>query len=137
MKKYAENNCQSPAVVEQIEDLAGECNLRTVTMESLQELIKTFQEELVSERETRDQILLTTGIRSISNQLAAKWVANQRFLTALTGAPEWDKMLREQLDEARSQTCLENRGKSSSKGLSRNKRWRERMNKDVPWDLMY
>lgn len=57
------NNCQSPAVVERVEDLAGENNLRTVTMESLQELIETFQEELVSERERRDQmekLILTT-----------------------------------------------------------------------------
>lgn len=64
-------------------------------------------------------------------------MTNQRLLTALTEALEWDKTLKEQLDEARSQTSLENTDRSNSKGLSRNKWWRERMNKGVPWNLMY
>lgn len=56
-------------------------------IKSLQDLVKTLQGQL--ENETR----------ILSDQLAAERVTNQRLHTTLQEALEWEKLLREQLDE--------------------------------------
>ncbi|KAM9591483.1 uncharacterized protein ACIBXB_006280 [Morphnus guianensis] len=66
------------------------------TIKSLQDLMKVLHEQLENE------------IRSLSDQLANTRVANQRLHTALTEALERERVLREQLDETRSQITVEN-----------------------------
>ncbi|KAM9590857.1 uncharacterized protein ACIBXB_005905 [Morphnus guianensis] len=70
-------------------------------IKSLQDLVKALQEQL--ENETR----------SLSDQVATKRVANQRLHTALMEALEWERVLREQLDETHSQITVENVGADS------------------------
>ena len=60
-------------------------------IKSLQDLVKSLQEQLENE------------IRNLSNQLTTEQVTNQRLHTALTEALEQERVLREQLDETRSQ----------------------------------
>ncbi|XP_076217557.1 uncharacterized protein LOC143172198 [Aptenodytes patagonicus] len=73
-------------------------------IKSLQDLVKALQEQL--ENETK----------SLSDQLAAERVTNQRLHTALTEALEQERILQEQLDETRSQIGVENMDADSDEG---------------------